>query len=295
MNEITNTKPTSIQSLLDNPAMKERIQSVLASKANTFTASVLSLVNSNTNLKTCDPNTVFIAALTSASLDLPINQNLGYAYIIPYKDRDKGMVAQFQLGYKGMLQLAQRSGQFKTINATEVREGEIRDYNRMTGDIDFEWKQDNRDKLPVVGYLAYFKLLNGFEKTLYMTVDEVKKHGGKYSQTFKKGFGVWVDDFDAMAKKTVIKLLISRYAPMSIEMTRATISDQAVLRDIDEPEYIDNRQETIAEVAENNRVATIIKAIETAKTLEDLELVESDITSENLSAIYEAKRKDLTK
>lgn len=295
MNEITNTKPTSIQSLLDNPAMKERIQSVLSNKANTFTASLLSLVNSNTNLKTCDPNTVFIAALTSASLDLPINQNLGYAYIIPYKDRDKGMVAQFQLGYKGMLQLAQRSGQFKTINATEVREGEIRDYNRMTGDIDFEWKQDNRDKLPVVGYLAYFKLLNGFEKTLYMTVDEVKKHGGKYSQTFKKGFGVWVDDFDAMAKKTVIKLLISRYAPMSVEMTRATISDQAVLRDIDEPEYIDNRQETIAEVAENNRVATIIKAIETAKTLEDLELVESDITSENLSAIYEAKRKDLTK
>lgn len=277
------TKKT-IKDLLDQSSIKDRIREVLASKAQTFTASLLSLTSSNDNLKNCEPNTVFIAALTAASLDLPINQNLGYAYIIPYNDKNRGLVAQFQLGYRGMLQLAQRSGQFETLNVTDVRLGEIKSINRMTGVIDFESIEEGRDKLETIGYLAYFKLLNGFSKTLYMTVEEIKKHGTKYSQTFKKGYGVWKDDFDVMAKKTVMKLLIARYAPMSVELNRAVISDQAVLKDIEEPEYIDNQS---VDEAEMNKINRILKSIENCKTLEELDVIADDTAKLDNDMIFE--------
>lgn len=287
------TKKT-VQSLLDQPAIKARINEVLASKANTFTASLLSLINSNDSLRACEPNTVFIAALTAASLDLPINQNLGYAYIIPYKDKSGQMVAQFQLGYRGMLQLAQRSGQFETLNITDIREGEITDHNRMTGELSFKWIEVDRDKKETIGYLAYFKLLNGFSKNLYMTVGELKSHGLKYSQTFKKGYGVWKDDFDAMAKKTVMKLLIAKYAPMSVEMNRAVVSDQAILRDIEVPEYVDNQSETVSSVARQNEVNGILKFIRESNSLEALETVKHKLgDDELLLETYENKIQQL--
>ncbi|MFM7854781.1 MAG: recombinase RecT, partial [Flammeovirgaceae bacterium] len=137
--------------------------------------------------------------------------------------------AQFQIGYKGFIQLAQRSGKFKTINVSDVKEGELLDFDRLTGQIQFNWQNEGREKLKTIGYVAYFELLNGFTKLLYMTEAEMEKHGKTYSQTYKKGFGNWKDNFESMAEKTAIKLLLSKYAPLSTQMEVALISDQAVL------------------------------------------------------------------
>lgn len=178
-------------------------------------------------------------------MNLPINPNLGFAYIIPYKSNKTGKYeAQFQMGYKGFIQLAQRSGQFKRINATDVREGELLGVNRLSGELNIEWIEDEKERntKPVVGYIGYFKLLNGFEKELYMTVEELQSHGKKYSQSFKRGYGLWADEFDTMAKKTVLKLLISKYGALTTNLQEAILADQSAVGE-DGYNYIDNKPE----------------------------------------------------
>ena len=184
----------------------------------------------------CKPESVLTAALTAASLDLPINQNLGFAYLIPYKNKG-GEVCQFQMGYKGFIQLAQRSGYYKTINATDVREGEMTGFDRLSGELSFEWLDDaERSKAKVVGYVAYFQLLNGFEKSLFMTTEELEKHAMKYSKNYAKyKTGLWADNFDSMAKKTVLKLLISKFGPLNTQLEDAIQKDQTA-----DDEYVDN-------------------------------------------------------
>lgn len=230
---------SNIQTYVKNDAVQRRIKEVLGSKANQFVTSLIRIVNDNALLQKASPESLLGAAMTAATLDLPINQNLGYAYIVPYKNE-----AQLQLGWKGFVQLALRSGQFLRINASDVREGEIIERNRLTGEIKFNWLDDNeREQAKIIGYVSYFRLLNGFESTYYMSVDEIKAHAKKYSQTYKKGYGVWVDNFEAMALKTVIKLNLSKNAPLSIEMQRAIETDQAVINESYEPIYIDNQDE----------------------------------------------------
>jgi recombination protein RecT len=247
-------------------------------------------------------------------LDLPINQNLGLAYIVPYNAKQSDgtykQMAQFQLGYKGFLQLAQRSGQFKTINSTDVRDGEIVSWDRMSGEITFEWIQDSKVRLSkkVVGYLSYFKLLNGFENSLYMTVEEIDAHAKKYSQTYKKyGTGLWRDEFEGMAKKTVTKLNLSKNAPLSIEMSKAVISDQSVIKNdkfVDEEtvdidtQYVDNEEVVIDVIAvnktsERERVKT---HIEKSKTLEQLAECLPAIADDDdeLIILYADKKRELT-
>lgn len=243
--------PLTAKGLFARDDVKHKFQEMLGKRAPQFITSVLQIVASNDLLAKADPLSIYQSAAVAATLDLPLNNNLGFAYIVPYnqsyKEGDqwkKRAVAQFQMGYKGFIQLGQRSGQFLTINATDVHEGEIKTHDRLSGMIDFEWQQDvaKRDTLPVIGYAAYFKLLNGFEKTLYMTVAELKKHGLKYSQTFQREKGLWKDDFNAMATKTVLKLLLSKYAPMSVEMQKAVVTDQAIINDADTMDvtYVDN-------------------------------------------------------
>ena len=166
------------------------------------------------------------AAVVSASLDLPLDPNLGFAAIVPYGDK-----AQFQIMYKGLIQLAMRSGQYKTIGVTEIYEGELISENRLTGEYVFDFTGKKSDT--IIGFAAYFSLLNGFEKTVYWPMSQVEAHGKRFSQTFKKGYGLWKDDFTAMGKKTVLKSLISKYGPMSIEMQKATRYDQSVTKDIE--------------------------------------------------------------
>lgn len=203
-------KTVTIQSLVSQESVKARFEELLGKKAPGFISSLLAVVNNNKLLAKANPNTVIAAGAMAASLDLPINQNLGFAYIIPY-----GNEAQFQMGYKGYIQLAMRTGQYQTINAAEVYEGEIIKQNRFTGEYEFGEKTSDK----IVGYIAYFKLVNGFEKYLYMSIEEMQAHAKKFSKNYKGGIDKWgITDFHSMAIKTVLKRLISKYGILSIEM-----------------------------------------------------------------------------
>ena len=178
----------------------------------------------------------------AAALDLQIN--LGHAYIIPYKDKKRGItVATFQMGYKGYIQLAIRSGQIKNISATEVYAGQQKERDPLKG-YTFDW---NAKSTKIIGYAAYISLINGFEKTIYKTNEQIVAHAKKYSKTYGDKYGIWETEFNEMAKKTMIKELISKYAPLSIEMTRALIVDQEIndLTDGVDDEYAEVQADVI--------------------------------------------------
>ena len=227
-------KPATVKSLLANESVKAKFEAILKDKAAGFTANLAVMVSNSQALAKCDPTTIVSAAVVSASLDLPLDPNLGFAAIVPF-----GNKATFQIMYKGLIQLAMRSGQYKTINVTEIYDGELITENRLTGEYEFDFTARASDK--VIGFAAYFKLINGFEKTIYWPIEQVDKHGKRFSQTYKKGYGLWKDDFDSMAKKTVLKMLISKWGILSIEMQNAVKYDQAVIRE-DQPEYVDNEE-----------------------------------------------------
>lgn len=243
------TEQQKLKNIFKSDVCKQQFAQILGQKSAGFMSSVLAVVNNNELLKKATAPSVVNSALIAATLDLPINPNLGFAAIVPYYDgKTHQTIAQFQIMYRGMIQLAMRSGQVKTIIAEEVHEGELVSANKFTGEYVFDESARTSDK--VIGYMAFLRLCNGFEKTIYMTIEEVTKHATQYSQTFRKGFGVWKDNFSAMAKKTVTKLLLSKYAPLSIEMQRAMIFDQASIKgevnveDIDSTnvEYVDNQE-----------------------------------------------------
>lgn len=229
-----------------NPNTQDYLKSVLKEKSASFMNNMVALVANNRALQPCKPASIMYVGLKATALELPLDQNLGFAYAIPYKDNKAGeTVAQFQMGYKGFIQLALRTGQFSTINATDIREGEISSINRLTGEITFTDVPDRAGR-KIVGYAAFFRLTNGFRKTLYMSVEEITEHAKRYSQTFKSEYtrksSKWTTDFDAMATKTVLKLLLSKYAPLSVEMQElreAITADQASFGDNGEIDYID--------------------------------------------------------
>lgn len=230
------------KALFNSEQVQKKFNELLGKRASAFITSVLQVITNNDLLSKADPMSIYHAATVAATLDLPINQNLGFAYIVPYNSKN-GCQAQFQMGYKGFIQLAQRSGQFKKMSSCEIYEGQIKEANPLSGYV-FDFNKKDSDK--VIGYAAYFQLTNGFETTLYMTIEQLSKHGTKYSQSFKKGFGLWKDDFDSMAKKTVLKLLLSKFAPLSIEMMqKAVIVDQSIINNADATEvtYIDNSED----------------------------------------------------
>lgn len=215
-----------IQSLINQDSVKKRFEEMLGKRSASFISSVVSAVSTNKALQEADPMSVVSAAAIAASLDLPINPSLGFAYIVPY--RDKGVpVAQFQVGYRGFIQLGMRSGQYEAMNAAIVYEGDLIENNRFTGSMKFRAGERTSDK--IVGYVFYFKLLNGFEKYTYISKENAEKHGKQYSQSYKKGFGKWIDDFDAMALKTVIKQGLSKWGILSVEIQRALETDQAAI------------------------------------------------------------------
>jgi len=181
------------------------------------------------------------------------------------------------------------------IYVSDVRTGEITHIDRLTGEILFDWMED-RNKLPVVGYVGYMELLNGFKKTMYMTVDELKAHGMRFSQTMKRGSGLWKEDFDAMASKTVIKLLLSKYAPLSVDMQTATLADQSVISAENEYEYVDNTPVLSEEVASDKERDRIVKHITTSKNKEELMACYNAIGDDDdeLKNKYAEKLKTLT-
>jgi recombination protein RecT len=232
---------------ITNVKTQEYLASVSGEKKQAFVNNMTALVSNDKALQACDPMSLMFAALKVTSLDLPLDNNLGFAHVIPYKNNKENKTeAQVQLGYKGIAQLAIRSGQFEIINVTDVREGELKGRNRMTGELEFDWIVDDatRLKAKVIGYVGYFKLLSGYSKTTYWSIAELEQHGVKYSQSFKRGYGVWKDNFDAMAKKTVLKLMLNKGdAPMSVEMQQAIKYDQSVILDENgSHRYVDNQK-----------------------------------------------------
>lgn len=227
-----------VKSLLDSPAYKNRFAEILNKRAPQFCASVIAVTRQSYQLEKCDPQSIIAASLIAATLDLPINKDLGFAWIIPYKDQ-----ASFQLGYKGYVQLAQRSGQYENINVTEVYEGELQGLNRLTGRFNLDGQRTSEK---VVGYACYFRLTNGFEKQEYWSKEEVLEHAKRFSQGFRQGSGPWKDDFDAMAMKTVLKHLISKWGILSIELQSAVRFDSAVVKQgADgelEPQFVDSEE-----------------------------------------------------
>lgn len=244
------TKPMkALKEVFETPEIKNRINEVLRNNAPQFVTTVLQLVNGSTNLSACDPISIVNGALTAAAMGLEINNNLGYAYLIPY-----GNKAQFQMGYKGFQKLALNTGQFQIMNETDVRQGEYVGVDRLTGKMQFNWIQNDeeRNKLPIIAYLSYFKLINGFESTWYMTVEQIEDHARKYSKTYNRADSKWKTDKPAMSIKTVLKLHLGKKAPLSIEnlaskhLRLAIDADQAIIKDFDgqnaEFSYDDNPQ-----------------------------------------------------
>lgn len=267
-------KSKTLRELFNNPIIKTKIEQLVGKNSATFATSVMQIANSNTMLRTADPTSIFNAACMAATLNLPLQNGLGFAYIVPFKNnKEKKTEAQFQIGYKGFIQLAQRSGQFKRLVALPVYKKQLIKKDFING-FEFDWEQEPEGDENPIGYYAYFKLVNDFSAELYMSHDDIVKHAQRYSQTFKKGFGVWHDNFEAMALKTVIKLLLSKQAPLSVEMQQAVLADQAVVKDVENQEfnYADNIQnaEFVAVVDDetfNNCKQSIING---ETTLQDL-------------------------
>lgn len=264
--QVASAQQSTLGVMIGQKSVQERFEKMLGKKSAGFLSSLLTLTNNNKLLANADPRTVLAAAATAASLDLPINQSLGKAWIVPYKG-----TAQFQLGYKGVIELAQRSGRLKFITMTPVYAGEIRDWNRFTE----TYQAGEKESDEVVGYFASFELLNGFKKSAYWTKEEVTKHAKRFSKSF--GSGPWQSDFDAMACKTVLLSIMKTYAPMSIEMQQAVEADGkvATFNDNGDTEYMDIEAETITD--EQGRTINT----------ETGEIVDADFTAEEIEASVE--------
>ena len=235
-----------MNAMLDGEGMRKRFNDLLGQRTPQFISSIVSLVNADATMQQAfveSPMTVIQSALKAASFDLPVDQNLGYAYIVPfnnYKDGNKKMEATFILGWKGMHQLAIRTGAYKTINVVDIREGELKSYNRLTEEIKIEFieDEDERESRNIIGYVGYYKLVNGAEKTIYMTVKQIENHEKKFRKGQYQSKG-WRENFDAMARKTVYRRLIGKWGVMSIEYQNS--KDGQNLADQMREEFIDNK------------------------------------------------------
>ena len=244
-NEVVSAeKKVPMIAYLGNEAVKANIVNAIGEKeSQTFISSLVSAVTTNPELAKCTNSSLLSAALLGHSLRLPQSPQLGMFYFVPYKSKNGATEAQFQISYKGLLNLAQRSGQYRKIHVTDIREGELKSYDPIEDTYEFEPVTDisKRLELPVVGYYAYYELLNGYRETLYWSREKMDAHAKKYSASYRNGWSssIWKTDFDKMAFKTMLRQLISK-GPMSVEMSKAYTGDQAVLDENMQPHYVDN-------------------------------------------------------
>ena len=233
-----------LKTKLDAPSVKAKFESMLGKRAPQFITSISSVVQNNALLQKAEVNSIIMGAAVAASMDLPLNANLGYAALVPFNSKGGGCFAQFQIMTKGWTELFIRTGQCQSLINEIVYEGQLVKKNKFTGEYVFD--EDAKKSNKIIGYMAYFRLTNGYEKTEFMTVEEVKAHAQRFSQTFRSGAGIWKDSFDAMALKTVLKKLLTKWAPKSIEIQKAALFDQAVVdgnvADLEsaKPNYMDN-------------------------------------------------------
>lgn len=276
-NTQTSNKATTLPELLETEKIKKRFTEILEKNAGNFMQSILTLYNSSDQLKDCNPYSILAAAGLAATLNLSITPSLGHAYIVPFSGK-----AQFQIGWKGIVQLAHRTGKYAALHSGKVYEGQIRGIDCITGELIRGEKISDE----VIGYVAYMKLTNGFEKTLYMTKEEVEAHALKYSQTYKsdkqRKWSTWAKEFDSMACKTVLKLLISKWGVLSTDLSTAIQADQAVVTKSTFT-YVDNGGTTVprAELPPPTESADMIIDTETgeikpAETGNDIDIDSGD-------------------
>lgn len=250
-----------MRELVKVPSVQGRINELLGKRAPQFCSTLIQMSN-QPHLKGCTSTSLLGAAMTAASLDLPINQNLGFAHMVPYSNNKKIdgkwvklKECQLQIGYKGFIQLAQRTGQYRAMNDAVIPSGCLVSYNELTGELVVDFSKDSGDGLKKPdGYAFYFELLNGFKKTVFWSHDKMIKHAERYSRSFRDGKGPWIDNEDGMGAKTVIKLTLGKYGMLSVDMQKALETDQSVIDgtcdvavDVD---YIDNL-EGASEVSED--------------------------------------------
>ena len=241
----TKTEKQGITAFLSNEAVQKQISDVLKDRAQTFITSVVSAVNTNPALAECTNPSIFSGALLGESLNLSPSPQLGNYYLVPYKNTKTGQTeAQFQMGYKGYIQLAIRSGQYKKLIVLPIKEGELIRWDELN-ELEANIIEDanKREKAPTIGYYAMFEYVNGFRKAMFWSKARMEKHAEDYSKGYKakKGYTFWEKNFDAMACKTMIRQLISKWGIMSIEMQKAYTNDHAVLREANgKPDYVDN-------------------------------------------------------
>lgn len=258
MSEATLTKVDQFKSLLNTQTIRAQIKNSMKENSGAFTSSMIDLYSGDSALQKCDPEKVLMECVKAASLKLPLVKSLGFAYVVPYKN-----VPTFTIGYKGLIQLAQRSGQYQTINADNVYQGELVGQDKVSGMIDLSGERENDT---VIGYFAYFKLVNGFEKMLYMSREDVEEWAKRYSPSFNSNFSPWKNEFDKMAQKTVLRRLIGTYGIMSPDMQTAMVQD-------------DKGKTPVQEIRENaNKTQIDVNVIEIDP--DTGEVLESDLPSE---------------
>lgn len=231
-------------------------------RATRFIASISSAVATNQALQECDAGTILSGALLGESLNLSPSPQLGQYYLVPFNDSKKGYkVAQFQLGYKGYIQLAIRSGQYKKLNVLAIKKGELIKYDPLNEEIEVNLIEDEeeRENAETIGYYAMFEYTNGFRKSLYWSKSKMEKHALKYSKGYAahKGYTFWEKDFDGMAYKTMLRQLISKWGIMSIDMQQAVEKDMATINTDGTYEYVDNEENEIIEQEEPQEETTI--------------------------------------
>ena len=244
-----------ISAYLSQDATKNYINNMIGGKnGGRFISSIVSAVNANSQLQECTNTSILSGALLGESLNLSPSPQLGQYYLVPFNDKEKGKVAQFQLGYKGYIQLAIRSGQYKKLNVLAIKEGELLHFNPLDEEIEVKLidDEDAREAAPTIGYYAMFEYTNGFRKAIYWSKKKMEAHALKYSSGYraKKGYTFWEKDFDAMAFKTMFRQLISKWGIMSIDMMSAMDADMAVINEDGTKDYVDNKPDVIDAEAE---------------------------------------------
>ena len=267
------SRKMGLTTYLTQDAVKNQINSVIGGKdGQRFITAVVSAVNTNPMLQECSNQSILSAALLGESLKLSPSPQLGHYYIVPYKDKNRGMVGQFQIGYKGLIQLAIRSGQYKKLNVLAIKEGELVKFDALNEDIEVNLIEDEekRENTPTVGYYAMFEYVNGFRKAIYWSRAKMERHALRYSKGYqaKKGYTFWEKDFDAMAYKTMLRQLISKWGIMSIDMISAVEKDMAVIQPDGSAVYVDNEPEDAPEVVTTS--AEVVEA-ESEKPANDVQ------------------------
>lgn len=224
---MANNNLPQLKAALNAPSVKAKFNEMLGKRSSQFMTSITSVVQNNSLLQKADVNSIIMGSAIAASMDLPLNPNLGYAALVPFNSKD-GCFAQLQVMTKGWVELFLRSGQCQSIINEVVYDGQLVKKNRFTGEYVFD--EDSKKSDNVIGVMAYFRLMNGYEKYEYMTIEEVKAHAQKFSQTYRKGAGIWKEHFLEMSKKTVLKKLITKWAPKSIEMQQVALFDQSIVK-----------------------------------------------------------------